>query len=239
MTAWDDDPRVSGEHIRTVDGQDGSVTLVGAVHDHPASTYRAQHVVSRTDADVLALELPPLAVPLFEQYAAGPREPPAFGGEMSAAIQAFDRERVVGIDGPSRRFLAALAARLTDEPVSLGTLRDVAGGVWAAAKQAIACRLAASLSAWTSVRVEVDSPRVYGTDWADDPVGQARDERVHVRRAQAVSDSLLPPADARIRDAARDAHMAARLASLRREGDVVAVLGRDHLDPVAERLLED
>jgi hypothetical protein len=40
----------------------------------------------------------PLSIPLFEEYAATDRCPPAFGGEMSAAIQADDRSTTVGID---------------------------------------------------------------------------------------------------------------------------------------------
>ena len=86
----DSDPRVTGEFVRRVSNDAGTVTLVGVVHDHPASSYRVRQVVEDVDPEVLALELPPISIPLYEQYASSDRNPPVFGGEMSA-----DRKSVV------------------------------------------------------------------------------------------------------------------------------------------------
>ncbi len=113
----DRDPRLDPNYVRTVSsGSDAPVTLVGVVHDHPASVARVRSTVETTEHATLALELPPLALPLFEEYADDARTPPAFGGEMSAAIQASDA-RAVGIDGPSRRFLRTLARHVSRSAV--------------------------------------------------------------------------------------------------------------------------
>jgi pheromone shutdown protein TraB len=231
------DPRATGEHVRRLASTDGTVTLVGVVHDHPASVYRAAQVVADADPDVLALEVPPLAVPLYEQYAADERSPPVFGGEMSAAVQAAGTDRVVGIDGPSLGFLGRLARTMLGERASLGTVRQVARGVVAVGRTALACRAAATLATLTSLRVEVDTPVPYG-DVPDDPARQAADEREHIERTHSVLAVLTPPRAVRFRDETREAHMAERLAALRGAGDVVAVVGHGHLDPLAERLTE-
>jgi pheromone shutdown protein TraB len=233
------DPRTTGAHVRTLRGRDGAgtVTLVGVVHDHPASVYRAAHVVADADPAVLALEVPPLAVPLYEQYAADERTPPAFGGEMSGAVQAARTDRVVGIDGPSLGFLGRLARTMLRERASATTVRQVARGVAAVGRTALACRAAATLATLTSLRVEVDTPVPYG-DVPDDPARQAADEREHIDRTHSVLAVLTPPRAVRFRDETREAHMAERLSALCPEGDVVAVVGHGHLDPVAERLAE-
>src|SRR6056297_2195481 len=98
------DPRMNDEYVRRL--PDAGVTLVGVVHDHPASVHRAREVVRERDPDVVALEAPPLAMPLYETYARESRTPPTFGGEMSAAAQAAREEdaEVVGIDGPTVAF---------------------------------------------------------------------------------------------------------------------------------------
>jgi hypothetical protein len=61
------DPRLESAYLTTLDG--GAVTLVGVVHDHPASVARVRAVVARRRPDVVALELPPLAVGLYEAHA--------------------------------------------------------------------------------------------------------------------------------------------------------------------------
>lgn len=43
------DPRVTGDYIRQVSGDAGTVTLVRVVHDHPASTYRVREVIDELD----------------------------------------------------------------------------------------------------------------------------------------------------------------------------------------------
>jgi hypothetical protein len=112
------DPRLNEEYRRRLPEQ--GLTLVGVVHDHPASVHRARAVVRERDPEVVALEAPPLATPLYRAYAGGPhdgnaptgdsstedthtgdaragdsapedsRAPPSFGGEMSAAVQAAE-----------------------------------------------------------------------------------------------------------------------------------------------------
>jgi pheromone shutdown protein TraB len=235
--ATDPDPRLSGEHVRTLAGAGGTVTLVGVVHDHPASVYRVRRVVTACDPDALALELPPLSVPLFETYADDDRSPPAFGGEMSAAVQAADTDRVVGIDGPTPGFLVRLARTLVRARASLGTVRRVLDGLRSVTHTAMVCRGASVLAGLTDVRLEVASPTTYDCERTDDPGAQAADERAQISRARAVLDAFEPSRAARFRDDTREAHMADRLAGL--DGDVVAVLGHDHLDPVAERLRAD
>ncbi|WP_313695071.1 hypothetical protein [Halorarum halobium] len=244
------DPRVDGEHVsrRPSSTTDGDVVLVGVVHDHPASTFRVRTVIESVDPDVLALELPPLAVGLFEQYARDARTPPAFGGEMSAAIQAARPgtaggvDRVVGIDGPSVRFAGRMARRLWSERPALSTARTVIRGLSTATRRAAVCRLGAGVAASTGLRLEVDSPVVHESDWQDAPEVQADDERTQIRRSQAMLNAFGSCRASRacdLRNETREEHMAARLADLRDEGDVVAVVGIDHLDPLSAEFTDD
>jgi pheromone shutdown protein TraB len=238
MDAHYEDPRISGEHLRSVDTPTGTVTLVGVVHDHPASAFRVRTAVADRAPDVLALELPPLSLPLFERYAEDTRTPPAFGGEASAAIQAATTDRVVGIDGPTLPFLRRLAASLYREGGSVGTVRGILDGFATVTKNALRCRFAASLASLTSVRLEVDSPVTYAVDRADSPERQAENERRQIDRARAVMDTFEPSRATSFGDDVRETHMIDRLADLRGEGDIVAVVGRHHLDPVAEGLAD-
>jgi pheromone shutdown protein TraB len=235
----DSDPRVTGEYVRQVPGGPGALTLVGVVHDHPASTYRVRHVVEGVSPTVLALELPPISIPLFEQYASADRTPPVFGGEMSAAIQAADTDTTVGIDRPTGGFFRRLGRNLLRERPSLETVRNVAASAVETAKHAVLCRAAAAVGARTSVRLEVDSPIPHDIDWTDTADDQASDEREQVRRSQSFMNAFRTASRSRasrLEDDAREATMAARLSELREEGDVVAVVGIDHLDSLAERL---
>ena len=234
----DADPRLNEEFYRELPGRDGreDVVLVGVVHDHPASAYRVRSIVESVDPDVLGVELPPVAVPLYERYADVVETPPAFGGELSAAIQAANGE-VVGIDGPSLRFLLRLGRTLYREDASTSTVAKVLKSVEAVTRNAIACRTAATRMAWTGRQFRVGSPVDHDCDWSDDPREQARDEREQFRQARAVASVLGTPEAVRLRETIREDHMAARLATLRRESTVAAVVGLGHLDPLAERLL--
>jgi pheromone shutdown protein TraB len=233
-----DDPRVTGDRVRRLSGEDGAgdVTLVGVVHDHPASAHRAGRVVDATDPDVLALELPPLAVPLYEEYADDGRTPPRFGGEMSAAVQAADAARVVGIDGPSSGFVARLFGNLATDDPSVSTVRSVLRSLASVSRRAVACRLAAALASHTGLRVEVGTPTAHDCDATDDPADQAESEDAQIRRARTVTETFGRSDTSRVRTATREQHMADRLAALRRRGDAVAVVGVAHLDPLADRL---
>ncbi|WP_336344001.1 TraB/GumN family protein [Halalkalicoccus ordinarius] len=218
------------QYVRTLPG----VTLVGVVHDHPASVARVRSVIETTDHATLALELPPLAIGLFEEYAADPRETPAFGGEMSAAIAASDA-RVVGIDGPSRRFLRALVRHVAHDRPRRGELSRLLSATTRAVRHALSCRLAGSLARRTGIRVEVGSPRTYDCTPAGSLAEQADHERTQVSRARSVLRAFPSPELAR-RDAVREDCMATSIANAREAGPVVAVVGIDHLDGLAARL---
>jgi len=237
MTEYEQDPRLSDDQLRTIEQPSRAITLVGVVHDHPASRFRAGAVVEDREPDTLALELPPLALGLFEQYARDERSPPVFGGEMSAAIQAATTDRVVGIDGPTVDFCGRLLSELYRTNASLETTRNVFSGFLSAAKDAAVCRAASAVTSVTGVRLEVDAPASYETDVTDDPRRQARNERKHLDRARSVLDVLDPHHASQLRDSTREAYMAENLVNL--DGDVVAIVGQDHLAPIAARLEAD
>ncbi|USZ67036.1 hypothetical protein NGM10_09870 [Halorussus salilacus] len=233
-----DDPRMNGEYIRTVSHPEGDVTLVGVVHDHPASAYRARAVVRERDPETVALEVPPLALALYREYARGARSPPSFGGEMSAAALAA-RERdadLVGIDAPTPEFCARLARNCWDERADVETVRRLASGLASVTRHAAICRIAATVAARTSLRVEVDAPVEHDCTRADPPNEQARDEREQAERSRSFARAFDPPTSVRLRDETREECMAENLRSLRAAGDAVAIVGLDHLDAVAERI---
>jgi pheromone shutdown protein TraB len=246
------DPRLTGEYVRRLGSDDssdnasdgvandatdaGDVTLVGVVHNHPASKHRIRAVLDEVDPAVLGLELPPVAVPLYDFDADDWRTPPRFGGEMSTAIQAAATDRVVGIDGPDPGFVVRLVRNLLGEDASLSTARSVLSSLAGVTKRAVGCRLAAAVARTIGVRFDVSDPAAHDCSWADPPAAQARDERAQVERARTIAETFEQPATARVRDRTRDQHMASRLSDLRQEGDVVAVVGIAHLDPVCERL---
>lgn len=231
------DPRTNGDYVRRVHGEagDGDVIVTGVVHDHPASMYRVRSVVEGIDPDVLALELPPLAVPLFERYAHD-RTIPTSGDEMSVAIRAATTDAIEGIDGPTPAFLRRLVRNLLRDDTPLSTGRNVLRGLLSVTKHAVACRIAASLDDPAAARFAADSPVEYDVSREDDPERQATDERTQIRRAKSVLSTFGKSTPVQLRDLTREAHMAERLTSLRRKGTVVAVVGVDHLDPLVERL---
>lgn len=234
----DDDPRIDEAYVRHLpaDADDQKVVLVGALHDHPASRIRARVVTDAIDPDVLALELAPVSVPLFEQYATDDRSPPVFGGEMSAAIQAASTDRIVGIDGPTIAFSRRLIKTLYREGASLSTVRKSLRGLVGATRQAVSCRVAAEAAERAAVRIDVDAPIEHECTLKDEPERQAEDERRQVRKAASVLSALGSSRTVRFRDETREAHMADRISDLRTEGSVVAVVGIDHLDPLEARL---
>lgn len=232
------DPRIDENTLRElpVVEDEGYLTLVGVVHDHPASSHRVRTLVGERTPDVLALELPPLALPLFEEYAEDERAPPVFGGEMSAAIQAADTDRIVGIDGPTPAFAASLMGRMYRQRASMETARRVLKSLATATRHSLVCRLAASLSTHAGVRIEVDEPAAHDVTRRDDPATQASDERDQMQRAQSVLDVFEPSRASQFRDTTRERYMADRLSVLRGEGEVLAVVGMGHLEAVADRL---
>lgn len=210
------------------------IVLVGVVHDHPASCSRVATVVENLAPDVLALELPQLAIPLFEQFAADPAggDP---GGEMSAAIRVTDDAAVRGIDVPSTTFVRALVGTLRAASPSAGDLVDVASQTAGVTGHAIRCRLAAIPVLGDGRDPPVDAIE-YDCDPTDPPAVQADDEATRLRQSRSLLGAVDHPVAAEVTDAARERAMARRLAALGRTGDVVAVLGFDHLDEVADVL---
>jgi len=236
----DSDPRVTGEYVRQLSGAHGTLTLVGVVHDHPASIYRVQHVIERVDPEILAVELPPISLPLFEQYAATDRTPPRFGGEMSAAIQAAAPGTAVGIDRPTGGFFRRLARTVLRERPSLNTVRNVVDNVIETTDHALRCRAAAAIGAYTTIRLDVDAPTPHDIDRTATAAEQARDERTQVRRSRSFMNAFRTASRSRasrLEDDAREAAMATRLAALRGDSDdaIVAVVGIDHLDSLVGR----
>lgn len=228
------DPRVHDNHVQYLQSSDaGDVLLLGVVHDHPASRYRVRELSAAWDPDVLALEVAPLALPLFEQYAADGRDLPALGGEMSAAIAAAGDARLVGIDGVDATFLRALLRHTVAERPTTGTAYKLIKSVTSVYRHASICRLAAAVSEATGLRLEVDEPVTHDCSLADPPSVQAADEHSQLSRSLTLLRSAEPPEPVRLRDEIRDASMARRLTALRDEGDVLAVVGRGHLEPLA------
>ena len=269
-----DDPRLSTATYRVVSGGadrtdgvtsgategatgagHGTVVLVGVVHDHPASVFRARTAVEAVDPAVVAVELPDLALPLFEHGTETDGEERAatdgeggretvetdggeqrFGDEMSAALWAADGE-TVGIDGIDAGFLSGLAGTLRAEDASAATVRRTARSVAGIGRRALACRVAA-VTDRGGPTTRADGPADFDCTTADDPATQAADERRHRSRSRSLLAAIERPHADRVLDATREAAMVRRLASLRRSGDVVAVVGFDHLDAVADGLCE-
>lgn len=233
-----EDPRLTGDALRCIPGDSGlgTVLLVGVVHDHPASTYRVASILETVTPDVLALELPPLAVPLFRMYARDVYTPPRMGGEMSTAIQAASDVESVGIDAPNRTYLRMLVGSLTDGPNPASVIPPVLKDVVSSSVQALSCRLGALVGAITPLRLRVYSPIQYDSTLLDSPATQAAQENDHLSQQEAFLQAIQVPRSIQVIDRAREESMVARLRNLRLDGDVVAIIGMEHLDTVEQLL---
>jgi len=231
-------PWAENEHVAAIasSGERGTVTLVGVVHDHPASVSRVRRVVEAVDPAVLALELPPLAVPLYETHAVGGGTPPSFGGEFSAAVQAASTDDVVGIDGPSPGFVRTFLGRLSRERAAPGVVARSLRSLASTTGTAVTCRAAAWVTRNTSLRVGVGSATSHETSWMDSPSEWDTDERQQIRSAAAVRSAFQAPPSSQYRSASRERHMADRLSAVRERGNVVAVVGAGHFDSLSEKL---
>lgn len=246
QSATDDyrtDGRINDEYVRRIppdESETGGLALVGVAHDHPASVRRVRALAAATDPDVVAVEMPPLAVPLLRRRAADGRgcddlgKRAGGGDEMSAAVAAAPDARVVGVDGIDGQFLAALAGALREEGADAGTVRRVAGRTARIAVRTGACWLRGAFGLG-----DADGGPRSGATYdcpADDPLAQADHEREHVRQCATLLAAVDQPPRARAIDAARESCMARRIAGLRGEGSVLAVVGWAHLEAVAEGL---
>lgn len=235
-----DDPRITPQFCRRVAGPSGDCILLGVVHDHPASVARVEQVLESVEPETLALELPTAALPLYRTYARdGTAEtPPRFGGEMSAAVRAAPDTEIVGIDAPNWSFLRRLVTRLIADRVSPATARRVISSLGGATREVLTCRVAATLTHATSMTIACDDPIEYDCAHGDSPERQAAHERSHVASIQALLGSVRADDSAlTYRDETRERCMIDRLEELRAtDGDVVAVVGVDHLDPLTDAL---
>lgn len=235
------DPRVEPDQLRLFDDGDGQPLLVvGCVHDHPASVYRARSLVASLRPDVVAVELPGLALPLFERVGRESEEPPT-GGEMGAALAAgadVDARRVA-IDTLDGRFLRSLAGELRRESPSLGTLRRVFDALSNVSTHALSCRLSAALGRYGSTTPITDRAYDHDVDRIAPPVDQAADEQRQLTRSLSVLRALERPVADDVVDSARETTMVEHLESLRADESVVAVVGFDHLSGITELLERD
>lgn len=218
-----DDPRIRSDHLRLLEGDDGPVVLVGVVHDHPASVSRVDSVIRSLDPGTVAVELPPLALPLFEQGA---------DGEMSAALAATDADNAA-IDAHGPRFLATLASEVRARSPDRATITQITSNALTVGRHALSCRLASVFG-----RDRFATPLADGGIEADldpsDPDAVAEHERRHLSRSFSVLRAFERPAADEIVDAARERTMARALAAT--DGSVVAVVGFEHLDGIASEL---
>lgn len=232
------DPRLDEQYVRCVPGTDGTGTtlLVGVVHDHPASVFRVVRLIGLVSPETLALELPPLAMSLFRLYARDQFTPPRLGGEMSAAIQAGGDVRTGGIDAPNRTYLRLLIEGPLADPASPGDLRAVARDLVSGFAHAAACRVGALVGAVTPLRLRLYSHIEYDCSLLDSPSVQATHEASHLSQRQFFLRAIETPSAIERIDATREEGMIERLRELRLGGDVVAVVGMEHLDDVASGL---
>lgn len=221
------------------DGDRGAVLLVGVAHDHPSSMARVARVLERVTPEVLALELPSLAVPLFRLYASDDHVPPRLGGEMSTAIQTAGDVRIVGIDGPNAEYLRLLLRRMISDRFSSGEIFELGRDVVRGMGHALACRVGAVVGRTTPHTPKVYTHIRYDSTLFDSPRIQAKSELDHVTERQSFLRAIELPRATAVIDEAREESMATRLTELRSEGDVVAVVGIEHLGTLCGRLDEE
>ena len=231
------DPRVTGQHVRYIPASDGAgyVVLVGVVHDHPASIYRSGHLVETLDPAVLAVELPRAAIPLFESFEADEEGSASIGGEMSLALKRA-RGAKVGIDAPSLRYTRHLVSYLAREDVPPILYWRVFKDLAISTFQALLTVFAAVVGNLTGMRLKAHTPVEHPVSPQDSPQEQADAESEHIATREAFMQAIEVPETIDIIDTIRERVMAERIAELRSRGDVVAVVGIEHLDPVRDRI---
>jgi pheromone shutdown protein TraB len=224
-----DDPRVGSDFCRFLPGTETThdVLLVGVVHDHPASVYRAARLAEAFEPDVLGLELPPLAVAAFERAASTAGEVPS--DEMCGAIAASPGSSVVGIDSFGPRFCRQFLSIARKRDASLVTIRRALGEAAGILKRAVVSRLDTARVGSSSAGDHDISPKA-------SPPDQAEDERSQLARSRSLLGAIERPRADLLVDATREETMAGEIASQRRHGSVLAVVGVSHLDALSESL---
>ncbi|GAB7095429.1 hypothetical protein JCM30237_25820 [Halolamina litorea] len=235
--AASDDPRLDEQYWRCLPATDGRrpVLLIGVVHDHPASIARVTTLLEWFTPDTLALELPPLAMPLFRGYARDSHRPPRLGGEMSAAIQASDAP-TVGVDAPTLTYLSRLVETIRREQPPRDVVGRLVKDFGSMAAHAVSTRIASVVADRTPARLRVYEPIEHDCSLLDSEKEQADHERSYLSQRAALFGAIHPPESTRLIDGARDDAIAALVHRSRADGTVVAVLGMEHLDPVAAEL---
>lgn len=244
-----DDPRVTPGDFRYVPatGDAGSVVLVGVVHDHPASVFRVVETVSALTPDTVALEVAPVAVPLFREYAR--KHGSNFelitsdsfnGGEMSGAISAAGDAHIAGIDLPNSSAVEPLFETLRAERLSAREALRVSHAFGTQTLHAVQCRISYAASRiGLDIDPGLDRGRETDTRMAS-PAAQAAEESAVVSGGETLLRALSRPPAIAAFDQTREAAMTAELRHLSHGGaDVVAVLGYAHLDPIAKHLEGD
>lgn len=219
-----DDPRISHRFVSTVLQDDAHpVVLVGTVHDHPASAFRVRTLVSEIEPAYTAVELPPAAIPLFEQLIVQNSE---FGAACAASR---DSSEVVGIDGFGLSF-AKHFARMSLEMTGIqsGDVLNALKSVWSIQKETATMRLKGSGEQATAFDYDV-------TGWSD-PIDQAESEVAEVKDHEALMGAFNTPDAQKLLDTSREEHMAEEIDSLRQDGVVVAVVGYAHMDKIEQKL---
>jgi pheromone shutdown protein TraB len=228
------DPRLAPRFVRVVDtGGDYPVIVVGVVHDHPASVFRATTVADAVEPDVVALELPDALVGLFESYAAADG---SVGGEMAAAIAAAPDADVAGIDAPSVGATRVLAAELVDRDLSVRAVARTLREFGRLGVETVRGRLSVAGVPETWLGDVPGTSQEFDLTDAESPAAVANHEAAHVRRSTSLLRRFEVPAASRVLDAARERYMAARLRALSTDSVVVAVVGFSHLDSLADSL---
>ncbi|WP_232702068.1 hypothetical protein [Halobacterium wangiae] len=232
------DPRLDEQYVRVIPAADGDhpVVVVGVAHDHPASVYRARTVAAELEPGTLALELPNVLVGLFESYAAAGGDE---GGEMAGAIDATTADEIVGVDVPGRRSVGTLLSELRAADPDLDTAARAVYGFGRFVTHTALGRLreAGVPDRWVGSGFE--RTRTYDCAPSASPDEQAAHESAHLKRSSTLLRAFDPPQATRILDATRERFMGRRLAALRKESSVVAVVGYGHLDGIEAAVRAD
>ena len=236
----DQDPRIASRYFRIIPGCIGlgSILLVGVVHDHPSSEYRVHRTVRATKPMFLGLELPPLSIPLFELFANDQETPPQFGGEMSIAIQGSEATPV-GIDSPSLPYLWLVLKHLIKHPPHEDPSRILLRDLVSATGHTLLTGLGAVFGQVTPFRPRLYHPIRYDCSLFDSPDEQASHERRHIEKRYTLLSAIKEPEAIATIDRLRENVMIDRLRAMRLRGDVIGVIGLEHLEPIYEGLTAD